>query len=136
MSKEWYNDPKFLELRDEWYKKLEKDGFRDVEILDEITRQPGSLMHGPSPGDLRRGLYKVETEEYYRLCRQHVWRIPERKRQHVWRMHAEGASVQKIFDTLGARYSLKRGTIARIIKDEEAAMHKALQKELSGEDDR
>lgn len=96
----YYERKEFLDLRDEWYSKLEEEGFEDVEILDEITRQPGVLMRGPSAGDLgrseRRMQYKASCEEYYRLARQYVWTLPRGQERHVAEMHAEGMSDRKI----------------------------------------
>lgn len=119
MGKEWYEEREFLDLRDEWYAKLKAEGHQDIEIVDRITRQHGPLMHGPSMGDLRRGLYKPETEEYYASCRKHLWRIKARpavthSRVRVWELYSEGYSAKRIATTTG--YS--QGYVNKVLKYE------------------
>lgn len=130
-TKAFYETDGFLALRDRWYAKLKEEGHQDIEILDKITRQHGSLMHGPSPGDLNRNLYKPETEEYYRCCRLHYWRIKERPnagedRLRIWELHAEGYSQKRIQEATG--YSGSR--VAAVLRQEKRWMREEWDYEL------
>lgn len=118
-----WTDPEFLELRDQWYAKLKAKGFEDIEIPDKLTGDFSPLMRGPSMGDLRRGLYKPSTEEYYRCCRKHLWTMRERThcphdRLRIWELHSEGVSQSKIHQVTG--FSLSR--IRKVLKDENQRM--------------
>lgn len=119
----FYNEPGFLAERDAWYKKLEEEGFDDIEIIDKQTGQPGPMLRGMSPGDLQRGLYKPETEEYFRCARAHVWRVRRGMRRQIWKMHAEGFSEKKIWEQLEGRYEgITFYRVREVVKTERAKM--------------
>ena len=118
---EWYEKDSVRALRDKWYAKLNKSGFRDIEIIDKATGEHGPLMHGPSTGDLRRGLYKPATEEYYRCARKHLWDMRARAycpedRLRIWALHSEGVSQTKIHEQTGAPMGRIRKVVASELK--------------------
>jgi hypothetical protein len=119
----YYEKKEFLDERDQWYSLLKEEGFDDIEILDGNTRQPGPMLRGVSPGDLRRSLYKPETEDYYRCARSHVWRVRRGLRRDVWRLHADGYGEVSVFKALDGHYpGLTSHKVKKIIKEEKAAM--------------
>lgn len=116
MDKAFYETDEFLAERDRWYEKLKQEGFHDIEVMDEITRQPGHLLLGPSPGDLGRSehriQYKASSEEYYRLARQHVWTLPRGPHRHAAELHADGLSNREVVTTITTHYPhVKPGTV-------------------------
>lgn len=121
---EKHKDPAFLKVRDEWRDKLKAEGFEDLEMIDALTKEPSThMLKGMSPGDLWRGLYKPDAEEYYTQCRAHVHAIRSNPvLKAVWSLHAEGMSTNRIHQALGRRYDLKRGAIKRMVKQEHDRM--------------
>lgn len=108
MDRAYYETDEFLDLRDAWYKRLADEGFQDIEIMDEITRQPGSLLRGPSPGDLtrseRRVAYVLGSQDYYRLAAQHVWTLPRGPERHAVQLHADGLTDREVTETICTIY--------------------------------
>lgn len=129
MPKDWFDDDEFVALRDAWYAKLKEEGFEDIEILDKRTKHPGCMLKGVSPGDLRRGLYKPETEEYYRIARRHVWKLHTPLEREIWRLHAEGHSRSRIVARLGTRFHVTRSFVSRFLTQERERMFRLWQAE-------
>lgn len=132
--REKHRDPAFIHQRDEWYAKLEADGFHDLEMTDKLTGEPSPhMLRGMSPGDLWRGLYKPDAEEYYSHCRAHTHCRGLQGRpvdRHVWSLHAEGYSIGRIHRAIGQRYGLSPGRIKKVVDRENARMMKRLEKEV------
>lgn len=124
MDHQWYERPEFLDLRDSFYKKLEEEGFYDIETNLRTTRQPGPLLRGsPSAGDLSRNLFREDKEEYYRWARQHYHEMPDTTAKTIWYLHACGESLDSIWERLEGHYpDISRRLIGRVIKWEEEAM--------------
>lgn len=122
----FYDTEEFKALRDEWYEKAKDDGFNDIEIIDGATGHPGCMLRGVSPGDLKRALYKPETEEYYRSARKWVWRTKKGVTRQIWKHHAEGFAEKTIFNMLEGRYEgLTFYQVKTTIKRERARMQSA-----------
>jgi hypothetical protein len=129
-----FDDPAFLAERDKWYARLKEEGFDDIEILDGNTHHPGAMLRGVSPGDLQRGLYKPETEEYYRCARHHVFRMKRGVGRQIWKLHSEGYAEHSIFKALEGRYpGLKLSLVKKTVKAERARMARLWDKQA--EDD-
>lgn len=108
----------FSNLRRRWYGIAQKSGFKDIESDLPGTDEPGPLLSGgPSSGDLARGLYRAEREDYYRWARALVHELSGME-QAVWEGHSEGKSVRAIQEALPRCYQpLRRevpGMISRI----------------------
>lgn len=131
-----HKDPEFLRQRDEWYAKAKETGFVDLEMVDQKTKEPAThLLKGMSPGDLWRGLYKPDAEEYFSLARAHVhsYRLSSRPVDRaVWAMWAEGHRAPAIHRALGQRTGVTVGRIKAIIKAEERAMLQSVEKAHAG----
>jgi hypothetical protein len=99
--------PSFKLLQKQWYEKLAKEGFKDIENVDTDTLKTYSLSRSSGSdhsihdkyGDKRmRDVYRKRFKErYYDLCR-HIMFHPKYLdlikdhpgRQKIWEMHAEG----------------------------------------------
>ena len=130
------DDPVFRKELAKWDRKLKASGFVDVEQRLECGGREGDYLTGsPSSGDLRRGLYKEETEEYYTLARQHLhtmkWRsAKDTGRRTVWRMHSEGIPTSVIHRTMGEKLGFGIKKIQGIIRKERAKMHRRREREI------
>jgi hypothetical protein len=128
----YYETEEFVRLQDEYYAKLEDEGFRDIEPRIKGTSIPGPNLSGMSAGDLARGLYRPDAEDYYRWCRQHTHTMARGVDRHVWRLHADGTPKAQIVRALGRRYGLSRGAVEKIIRREEEAMRSRMTEEHDG----
>lgn len=132
----WHETPEFQALRREWYDKATASGFKDIEQVIDSKGTVGDLLLGVSTGDLRRRLYKPETEQYYALARQHFhterwYRKPEGAlRRRVWALHMEGYGAKRGMAALreaGVEVTLSRWN--RIVADEKARMMRRVHRE-------
>lgn len=99
------------ELQTQWYQKLTKSGFEDIE--DEEGRLLKWSTHASCSS------YAASTEEYYRLAQQFVYdrRFRGRKDKVVWRLHAQGLTVDAIVKRGGRhRVKLSHGDVERRIE--------------------
>lgn len=124
---EWHAKPEVQELKREWYGKLAKSGFVDIEqdVDDEGT--PGRYLLGMSQGDLRRNLYQSGTDDYFRYARQHLWEMRYGKRRAIWRLHTEAVTFKEIAARVRPRYVVSPKTVGRIVREEAAKMTAKLQ---------
>lgn len=119
-------DPEFVALREEWYARAAATGFQDIESFLRVTGEPGPLLAGPSPGDLARGLYRPDKEDYYTWARHWAFSLPPTSDRHIWRLHAAGCSMATIRAAIGHRYAgVGPSRIARVISRERARMRAA-----------
>lgn len=127
-NKPWYQDPKFLKLRQKWYRKLEKDGFEDQEIIDWSTGESGNLLQGITTAQVVRfGKDRAEERmEYYRLAEQYRNHLEETRKYgqrnwklKAWRLHSEGMSAMQIQKETGVH----RSKVSKFIKEEEQVMY-------------
>ena len=117
MSKRWYENPEFLQLRAEWYKKLEDTGFSDIENIYWETGISGERLNGMSSMDMVRQ-WSPEKQRWYELARQFSWE-PEAKwwkyrgrahdvRAAIWRLLGEGYSRQEVGAELAVELRVSR----------------------------
>lgn len=108
----------YRELRDEWYDRLEDEGFKDIEFIDRRHGGPGDYLRGVSAGDLRRNSRRIanvrETLAYYEACRARVHDLPPGLERGVWRMYAEGATKVELYAAYD-RLGVTRAEIDRIV---------------------
>ncbi len=72
-DKKFYQNKEFLKTRNEWYEKLKKSGFDDLEWYDEKTGMGQGSPYlrskgNPTTGKLRK-TYSQSSSEHFRLCR-------------------------------------------------------------------
>jgi hypothetical protein len=123
LGKPFYETAKFKKLRDRWYRKVARSGLEDIEILDHEGNVSSNMLLGVSRGDLRRNLYKKETEDYFRFARQHLWGIQGRRRRKIWELHADGYSVARIREAMAHwKRPPKTSEIRKVVAEERATM--------------
>lgn len=123
----WHEKKDVQEQRRAWYRRLKADGFADIEQVIDRKGRVGDLLKGMSSGDLRRGLYKVESEDYFRYARQHGWEMPTGVDRAVWHLHAEGINYKEIYRRVKPYHpSLSYRMVRRIVDRERAAMLEGL----------
>ena len=92
------------ELQKLWYKKLEEQGFRDIEQSDGRLREWDSFyfQHHFNPD-----LFRLKHHYYYQATQflNHLRDNPETPELHIeiWHMHSEGMGVRQIALKLQAR---------------------------------
>lgn len=90
-------DPtQFKKLKLEWYKKLAKSGFRDIE------NENGRMDIGKSLHNIVQKYDQnsyAEKEEYYRLAGRFLWDYPFPSKQErlIWELHSEGVAIDDIY---------------------------------------
>lgn len=104
MATLFYQTAKFRKLQKEWYEKLAKKGFKDIEAMKPI--HTGELM-GFVP---RRAMevgdrVDVDVQEYYRAsrCYLHHGKFQSALEHHVWEFHCEGISYRNMLPLLRER---------------------------------
>lgn len=107
---------KLRKLQAQWYKKLAKAGFKDVESLDS---KGDMRLKQLDSNQLRHG-YRVSTEmesaqRYYELARQFYWEhvFETSREKEVWRLHSEGLSGAAIASELK---TLSCSSVKRVVQ--------------------
>jgi DNA-directed RNA polymerase specialized sigma24 family protein len=117
---------KLQQLQSKWYKKLEREGFKDIEDQrGRLKTWSGRSLHdefkGPLPGYHRPGrdysslTWKASQAEYFRLANQYIHdcSFPSEQHKIVWTMHAEGRSYKEIGKVTGLS---ERNAMYRVIR--------------------
>lgn len=103
------NNPKFKKLQKEWYEKLKKEGFDNIERKDGSVRGLGSSRNSPgNPGHNKgyhwheREVYNKSKEEYFRLAGHFLYehKFSSKLERYIWELHANGLGVRSIVSTL------------------------------------
>lgn len=118
MSKFWKNE-QYKKLEEYWYKKLEKDGFNDVESSEDHLKMWTSTMLKKSTPTWRA------KEHYYYMATQFLndYKFESNRERIIWEYHANGISVRDIVVILKkVRIKLKKDAVWLIIKKLQAAM--------------
>lgn len=143
-----YQDPEFLRLRKQWYDRLAREGFQDIEHTDWETGESGNLLDGLTTGQLARreaksriGTYRepqqkrdhrADTQQpgslieeharYYQLCEHWKLQLEHEGWPHwyrrVWDMHTAGLSYSEI----GRRTKTPRSFISQWVRFQERRM--------------
>lgn len=104
-KKAWYKNQDFLALRSQWYAKLKKSGFKDIEYFDQRTGDALPLLGGYGPMDAVR-FYRPDSAEFYRLAVHFMLRVQEmygvRSWQYkAWKAYADGVGIMRISKSVG-----------------------------------
>lgn len=85
----------YEELKTEWYAKLKKSGFEDIEDSNNENLKSWStkFTRMGSPDIVIKA-----KEDYYRLAGQFLYdhSFKDKKEELIWKMHSEGVSIRKI----------------------------------------
>lgn len=129
-----FQDKDFLKLRKQWYAKLSRKGFKDIELTDWQTGEAWERTNGISQQDVCN-TYSPEAERYYqvavhwvrvmafRRCRRRAKRLglPHVTRSlhvDIWREHADGTPYRAI----GRKVGCSKGTVENVVNREKALM--------------
>lgn len=104
---------KFNQLQAKWYKKLEKEGFKDIEQDENKLKRWDShyfIAQYTSSGEKKTGTSHTEfdtsrftaKQEYYRLAGEflHNYHFDSEVDRKIWELYAEGQTAMQIYETL------------------------------------
>lgn len=85
-------------LQQEWYKRLEDEGFEDIEQDEEHLK----VWHGHSfSNKFSPDLFEAKTEYYQAAGRfLHEYAFSDETEKTIWEQHANGISIRNIVKTL------------------------------------
>ena len=98
----------FKELQDEWYEKLKKEGFNDIETDEDNLKQWESYIFSRYD----ENLIPFKTE-YFRLAGQflHTHKFKSKKLRKMWKYHSEGYSFNEISEKMAHYEGASRSSI-------------------------
>ncbi len=124
------SNPKQLlkEAQDEWYKKLKKSGFDDIEQdEDRLKKWASSSFKGKINGARHneKQAFTDAKEEYYRRAGHFLYdhEFASAFQRRIWELHAEGKSLREI-----SKAVRKMNTKMKVNKDNIQPIVKALAK--------
>lgn len=104
---------KFDKLKDRWYKKLKKSGFRDIEYKDGTRERGGPYLKNKTQTQIEA------IEAYYTMARHFLieYTFPREIDKVIWEYYSEGLSYRDIEETLKKAKvkNLKKSQIKNII---------------------
>lgn len=95
-----FKTSKFKSLQKKWYKKLDKEGFEDIETAD------GGLKAPTHPRTIAYAMKdKEEREAYYSIARDFLnsYKFSDDTEQSIWELHCEGIGYKTIAKQLGVK---------------------------------
>lgn len=120
-----FSNKAFLAERWKWYKKLEQEGFQDIEYFSRKTGEALPLMDGMGPIDLKKNYEKFGNSKsiYYTAAEAHASNVEETygyysEQAKVWRIHVRGFGS----NTVSRRLELPHQWVHRFVKREAARM--------------
>lgn len=109
-----YKTKKFKKLKDEWYKKLEKDGFVDAEdgdLLKEWQSAYFQIRHEPE-------IFSIQQSYYYEASHfLNIFAFPSELEKKIWALHVEGKSYREIALMLKADQTTHSSYCSSIVCD-------------------
>lgn len=111
-----FSDKKFKKLEREWYDKLERKGFVDIE---NFRREDRPLKSWHSREFLRRKLEIEETKEYLEKAEsifESGYKFKNGIHRRIWKLHCEGFSRREIASRIeGLKNAVKHDRVFQII---------------------
>lgn len=112
----------FKKLQQYWYKRLEQEGFKDIEKAQEIAHEQNFLKEYQS----LNSIYRHTKEDYFRLLNQAIHDENTQFRNHIDKYiltrYAEGARIKTIVqELLNLGMSRDRYSVRIIIRKYEMA---------------
>lgn len=114
-----YHSREFCKLRDEWYRKLEAEGFYDIETtIEEINLSDTLLEKGDY--NIRKQLtlaLKSHKPDFYQMCERYLEDGTFNTIEHrVWELHIQGVPQKKIAEEVRKTYEQVRSIVRRTRK--------------------
>lgn len=123
MARSVYKNKEFLKLRWEWYEKLKKSGFNDIEFHVRSNGDTMPMLNGMNATDMVKMLTRwgASKVEYYRLAEQQLAKVGKefgtRSWQYkAWKIHSDGHGIRTITRLLG----VTDGEARRLIRKQQA----------------
>lgn len=129
MSKE---SDRLKKVTDIWYKKLEREGFKDIEQDEHRLKRWDSFyfiskhtnFESGKSGNKRDKQFSAtwfkSQEEYYQLAGAFVYehQFSDKKEQYIWELHSQGLATSEIIKIVRKRYKkTPRDGVYQTIKD-------------------
>jgi hypothetical protein len=118
----------FNQLQEEWYAKLKKEGFEDIEQTDTKERLlkswHSSYFHSRhNPHDFRH------QEEYFRQATNfyHSHDFKNQAEKKIWLLHSEGYTIREISSHFKNKAGFKRAWVHQTVKRLTAIMLDSLE---------
>jgi hypothetical protein len=93
-----FRNKAFKKLKDKWYARLAKEGFKDLEANEDslIVYESTSFQNRYDPEN------SYGAEEYYRLAGQffHSYAFADAREKLIWELHSTGGTKRGISDRL------------------------------------
>ncbi len=114
MNNQQFRTKNFLKLKDQWYKKLAKSGFEDIEntsLPDPDLKHCDVIRFNKVTPDA----YETRTK-YFSNCRDllNTYKFETKLHKRIWELHSEGLSLREIETVIKKRY--KKDSIHNIIR--------------------
>lgn len=96
-----FKTKKFEDLKDKWYKKLEKSGFKDIEQDEDNLKEWESFAFC---GRYQKSLFQSK-EAYFQMAGQflHTYKFKNERDRFIWECHADGKTITQIAEALKKR---------------------------------
>jgi len=124
------------ELQSEWYDKLKKDGFEDIENKNnELVSHASSMFYRGRRNNMSFTQIMTDIEskqDYYSLASEflHAYKFRRPVDKFIWEQHCEGVSYRDISKKLAEKgIKLTRNPIGDIVKKLRVEMKKLYKKE-------
>lgn len=101
-------DPAFIKLQNKWYKKLKKQGFEDLEWVDDGKGigQDSSFLLKPLTNMTK--FYKKDVENFYRICRNYAGygTFASKLDKYCFKYYADGQSYRQIQKIIAKKHKI------------------------------
>lgn len=104
----------FTKLKNKWYSKLEKSGFKDIEQPDGYLKVWSTTFYRAAH------VNRITKEQYYRLAGHflHEFDFESELEKELWEMHSLGVSTREISSKMAKRkITMSKSSVHMIIKD-------------------
>lgn len=96
-----HKTPEFKKLQEQWYKKLKKSGFKDIEQNEDRLMVWDSTEFQKNYSEIK---FKAR-ESYYRMAEHFLTnhKFTSEAERYTWQLHSEGKSIREIIKLMRAR---------------------------------
>lgn len=113
-----YESKEFLKLREEWYGKLKKKGFKDIEYTDWEDGSSGNLLAGYGHMDAVR-FYSQDVTDYFYRANQYLREVRRHwgvgSPEHVaWKIHSRCGPLREVKEALGVSMKEAKRIVGKV----------------------
>lgn len=116
---DWHKTPKFLKLQQQWYNKLKKKGFVDIEHDEDHLKLSSERFVVRNSGAYANPTLTSAKFEYYNNCRKFMstYLFKNKREKEIFEMHTEGISIRDIATKTRLSRRKVHETIKRLVKE-------------------